>query len=74
MKLRNEISEKERSLSPMCAICDEYAFGRVDRFEWSCVAGNAPLYCEYCVDNWCDFVAIRDGKLQIGKEEVYDGA
>ena len=39
MKLRNEISEKERFLSPMCAICDEYAFGRVDHFEWSCVAG-----------------------------------
>jgi hypothetical protein len=71
MKLRNEISDKERFLSPMCAICDEYAFARLDGFCYSGNLGSAPLYCADCLTNWTAYESCRNGKLQIGKEEEF---
>ena len=74
MRLKNKISEKERFLSPMCVICDEDAFARIDFNEYSNDPSNSPLYCEYCMDNWNINPKLRDGKLQIGKEMPHDDA
>ncbi len=74
MRLKNEVSEKERFLSSMCAICDEDAYIRMDGFEYSCEPSNAPLYCRCCMDNWSILPAVvRDGKLQIGDGKLQIG-
>jgi len=70
MKLRSEISNRERFLSILCAICDEAAYGRIDGFGYSSMVTNDPLYCEYCMNNWD--VSNRDGNLQIGREEPHE--
>ncbi len=73
MKLRNDISEKERFLRKPCIICDEDGYSRMDSFtqESYILSSNPPpLYCHYCLGNWLlnNLIDGDVGKLQIGKE------
>ena len=63
MRLMNDISERERALRNLCAICDEDSYARID-YDESHDNLRRPLYCRYCLDNWRE----KDvGKLQIGR-------